>query len=95
MNLESVLKTILSEASEAIVENQFPKPFLKAVDYEDLDIWLQFPLNMKNHGQTVRKNTEEDTLQQHIDHHMRLNMKANSRAENLTEGHLLYSKVAL
>ena len=82
------------EASEAIVEQQFSRPFLKALGYGELEFWPQFPLNTGAVDQAARKNTEKDIFL-HTGNNPYLYMEVKGRTENLTEGHSQYVRAAL
>ena len=94
MNLEQVLANIPPDASEAIVEGYFSKPFLKALGFQDLEIVPQFPVTRGAVDHAARKNTEDDIFL-HSLKNPHLYMEVKGCTENLSdELHPNYVKAA-
>ncbi|MBE9111971.1 ParA family protein [Nodosilinea sp. LEGE 07298] len=84
MSLEQTLQFLPSDATEAIVEGNFSKPFLKALGFEDLEMVPQFPVSNRAVDHAARKNTSNDIfLESFKNPHLYMEVKA--RSENLAD----------
>ena len=83
-DLEEALRYLPEYASEALIDEEFSRPFLSALGFEDREIVAQFPIELEAVDYAARQNTRGDIFLNSLKHPY-LYLEIKDRFEDLSD----------